>query len=249
MTGRVPRRSSASCAIPCAASSVVSQSAVTATSVSPRPWRSASAIMCRFAITSHPRIASLMVVTVQGGADVGRLGAWEIGIRLPGTRCSGGGPRRALPRPRPCPRPSTSSRRGPAPAAALAGVVVGQSRRGRGVGSLIATLREAGRGPLRSLQGALATGHGLHLSGGARASSMAIVRAARPPRRRPACVPRGPRRWGPRCGALLLRAAADLVVRQPPPPRWRRGSRGGAPWPAAPQPPAANSSPPRPPEP
>jgi hypothetical protein len=53
------------------------------------------------------------------------------------------------------------------PVAALAGVVVGQQRLGVGLVSLIATLREAGRLPIRTIQWYLQTVHALHLSVGA----------------------------------------------------------------------------------
>jgi transposase len=53
------------------------------------------------------------------------------------------------------------------PRAALDGVVVGQQRLGIGLVSLIATLREAGRLPVRTLQWYLEQVHRLHLSVGA----------------------------------------------------------------------------------
>jgi transposase len=59
------------------------------------------------------------------------------------------------------PLPST------APAAELGGVVVGQQRLGVGLVSLIATLREEGRWPVRMIQWHLQTAHRLHLSVGA----------------------------------------------------------------------------------
>jgi transposase len=53
------------------------------------------------------------------------------------------------------------------PAAELAGVVVGQSRLGIGLVSLIATLREEARLPIAAIQWYLRTWHGLDLSAGA----------------------------------------------------------------------------------
>lgn len=64
------------------------------------------------------------------------------------------------------------------PPAALAGVVPGQSRLGVGLVSLVATLREAGRWPLRTIQWYLATVHGLHLSVGALVAALKRVAAA-----------------------------------------------------------------------
>lgn len=64
------------------------------------------------------------------------------------------------------------------PAAALAGVVVGHSRLGVGLLSLIATLREAGRWPFRTIQWYLATFHGLHLSVGALVGALKQVATA-----------------------------------------------------------------------
>jgi len=66
-------------------------------------------------------------------------------------------------------------RRERAPAAALAGGVVGQSRLGVGLVSLIATLREVGRWPLRTIQWYLATFHGLDLSVGALVGALTQV--------------------------------------------------------------------------
>jgi transposase len=59
-------------------------------------------------------------------------------------------------------------------------VVVGQGRLGVGLLSLLATLREEWRLPIRGIQGYLATVHGLHLSVGAivAASATAAARAA-----------------------------------------------------------------------
>ncbi|HEU5326576.1 MAG TPA: IS66 family transposase [Thermomicrobiales bacterium] len=62
-----------------------------------------------------------------------------------------------------CPR----CQRSRTPSTALAGVIVGHSRLGVGLVSLIATLREAGRWPLRTIQWYLTTFHGVHLSVGA----------------------------------------------------------------------------------
>jgi hypothetical protein len=53
------------------------------------------------------------------------------------------------------------------PAAELAGQVVGQSRLGIGLVSLVATLRGEGRLPIRAIQQYLGSVHGLHLSVGA----------------------------------------------------------------------------------
>jgi hypothetical protein len=53
------------------------------------------------------------------------------------------------------------------PRAELGGVVLGRQRLGMGLVSLIATLREAGRLPVATIQWYLATVHGLHLSAGA----------------------------------------------------------------------------------
>lgn len=66
------------------------------------------------------------------------------------------------------------------PGPELAGHVVGQGRFGVGLLSLIATLREEWRLPIRGIQGYLAAVHGLHLSVGAivAASATAAARAA-----------------------------------------------------------------------
>ena len=61
------------------------------------------------------------------------------------------------------------------PAVALAGVVVGQSRLGVGLVSLIATLRAEARLPLRSIQRYLANVHGVHLSVGALVGALGQV--------------------------------------------------------------------------
>ena len=63
------------------------------------------------------------------------------------------------------------------PPAALAGVV-GQSRLGVGLVGLVATLREAGRWPLRTIQWYLATVHGLALSVGALVGALKQVATA-----------------------------------------------------------------------
>jgi transposase len=75
---------------------------------------------------------------------------------------------------RQCPHSRTSR----SPTAALTGVVVGHSRRGSGVGSLIATLREVGRWPLRTIQWYLATFHSLQLSVGALVQALKQVATA-----------------------------------------------------------------------
>jgi transposase len=61
------------------------------------------------------------------------------------------------------------------PGPALAGVVVGQRRLGVGLLSLIATLREELRLPLRSIQWYLEAVHGLHLSVGAITDALTTV--------------------------------------------------------------------------
>jgi transposase len=63
------------------------------------------------------------------------------------------------------------------PKVELGEVVVGQGRLGQGLVSLIATLREAGRLPLRTIQWYLATVHQLHLSVGAITAALARVAA------------------------------------------------------------------------
>lgn len=70
---------------------------------------------------------------------------------------------------------------GRTPSATLAGVVVGQSRLGVGLVSLIATLREVGRWPLRTIQWYLATFHGLDLSVGALVNALKRVATAAAP--------------------------------------------------------------------
>jgi len=64
------------------------------------------------------------------------------------------------------------------PTAGLAGVVAGQSRLGLGVVSLIATLREVGRWPLKTIQWYLTTFHGLDLSLGALVKALKQVATA-----------------------------------------------------------------------
>lgn len=64
------------------------------------------------------------------------------------------------------------------PGADLAGVVVGQSRLGIGLVSLVATLREVGRWPLRTIQWYLATFHKLELSTGALVGALKQVATA-----------------------------------------------------------------------
>ena len=75
---------------------------------------------------------------------------------------------------RQCPHCRTSR----SPSAALTGVVVGHSRLGIGLVSLIATLREVGRWPLRTIQWYLATFHGLPLSVGALVQALKQVATA-----------------------------------------------------------------------
>jgi len=67
---------------------------------------------------------------------------------------------------------------GQVPRADVAGAAVGRSRLGIGLVSLIATLREAGRWPLRTIQWYLATVHGLALSLGALVAALKRVAAA-----------------------------------------------------------------------
>lgn len=64
------------------------------------------------------------------------------------------------------------------PRSALAGVVAGRSRLGVGLVSLIATLREEGRWPLRTIQWSLATVHALQLSGGVLVGALKRAAAA-----------------------------------------------------------------------
>lgn len=61
------------------------------------------------------------------------------------------------------------------PMADLAGVVVGRSRLGLGLVSLIATLREDGRLPFATIQWYLQTCHGLHLSRGGLVGAVQMV--------------------------------------------------------------------------
>ena len=67
------------------------------------------------------------------------------------------------------------------PGPELDGHVVGQGRVGVGLLSLIATLREEWRLPIRGIQGYLATVHGLHLSVGAIVAASAAVAARAAP--------------------------------------------------------------------
>lgn len=67
---------------------------------------------------------------------------------------------------------------GRVPRADVAGAAVGRSRLGSGLVSLIATLREAGRWPLRTIQWYLETVHGLALSLGALVAALKRVAAA-----------------------------------------------------------------------
>lgn len=64
------------------------------------------------------------------------------------------------------------------PTVDLSGVVVGQQRLGTGLVSLITTLREVGRWPVRRVQWYLQTLHGLHLSVGAIVAASHRVAAA-----------------------------------------------------------------------
>jgi transposase len=64
------------------------------------------------------------------------------------------------------------------PRAELGRAVLGRQRLGMGLVSLIATLREAGRLPVATIQWYLATVHGVHLSVGAIVSALARVAAA-----------------------------------------------------------------------
>ncbi len=68
-------------------------------------------------------------------------------------------------------------RRAWVPTEALGGVVAGQQRLGVGLVSLIATLREEGRWPVRTIQWYLATCHQLHLSVGALVGALKQVAA------------------------------------------------------------------------
>jgi len=67
------------------------------------------------------------------------------------------------------------------PGADLDGVVVGQGRFGVGLLSLIATLREEWRLPIRGIQGYLETVHGLHLSVGAIVATLHTLAAQAAP--------------------------------------------------------------------
>lgn len=75
-----------------------------------------------------------------------------------------------------CCCPACQQRR--TPSAELAGIVVGQSRLGIGLVSLIATLREEARLPYATIQTYLASVHGIHLSVGALVGALRQVAQA-----------------------------------------------------------------------
>jgi hypothetical protein len=111
---------------------------------------------------------------------------------------------------RTCPR---CHRRWTPAATELGGVVAGQQRLGVGLVSLLATLREAGRLPVRTIQWYLEQVHGLHLSVGAIVAASRRVAAA----------------GAPTMERLRQRVRASPVVHADE-TGWRQNGRNGYVW-------------------